>query len=183
MHIWWVSYRFLFFLCRFESLDSTTSIVRFSFFFQYGVTSNKSSSLTLISNSFPHFLLASLSPFIHIYWCLLDGNIWSWRLMALYISLKKGKEKTLHTSSELHLFPICFFSADCFFFWTFSSSLSFFFPSVCHFNRIHHQRSSLFMSARPWKCFRFSFKLVSRYRILFKFCDGNEWWIRKKIRS
>lgn len=128
MHIWWVSYRFLFFLCRFESLDSTTSIVRFSFFFQYGFTSNKSSSLTLISNSFPHFLLASLSPFIHIYWCLLDGNIWSWRLMALYISLKKGKEKTLHTSSEPHLFPVCFFSADCFFFWTFSSSLSFFSP-------------------------------------------------------
>lgn len=183
MHIWLVSYRFLFFLCRFESLDSTTSMVRFSFFFQYGFTSNKSSSLTLISNSFPHFLLASLSPFIHIYWCLLDGNIWSWRLMALYISLKKRERKnTAHLLWAPSLSGL-FFSADCFFFWTFSSSLSFFSPSVCHFSRIHHQRSSLFMSARPWKCFRFSFKLVSRYRILFKFCDGNEWWIRKKIRS
>lgn len=99
--------------------------VRFSFFFQYGFTSNKSSSLTLISNSFPHFLLASLSPFIHIYWCLLDGNIWSWRLMALYISLKKGKEKTLHTSSELHLFPVCFFLLTV--------SFSELFLLLCHF--------------------------------------------------
>lgn len=128
MHIWLVSYRFLFFLCRFESLDSTTSMVRFSFFFQYGFTSNKSSSLTLISNSFPHFLLASLSPFIHIYWCLLDGNIWSWRLMALYISLKKRERKnTAHLLWAPSLSGL-FFSADCFFFWTFSSSLSFFFP-------------------------------------------------------
>lgn len=119
-------------------------------------------------------LLLSLSPFIHIYWCLVDGNIWSWRLMALYISLKKH-----HTHLSAPSLSGLFFSADCFFFWTFSSSVSFF-PPLCHINKIHHQRSSLFMSMRPWKCFRFSFKLVSGCRILFKFFDCDEWWIREK---
>lgn len=43
-------------------------------------------------------------PFIHIYWCLLDGNIWSWRLMALYISLKKHHTPPLSSISFRFVF-------------------------------------------------------------------------------
>lgn len=93
----------------------------------------------------------------------------------LFISALK---KTPHTSSQLHLFQVCFFLLSVSFSELFR--LLSFFPPLCHFNKIHHQRSSLFMPMRPWKCFRISFKLVSGDRILFKFCDGDEWWISKK---
>lgn len=55
--------------------------------------------------------------------------------MALYISMKK----TPHTTSQLHLFQVCFFLLTVSFSELFLLPCHFF-PPVCHFNKIHHQK-------------------------------------------
>lgn len=133
-------------------------------------------SLSLLDFLTPFSPSVSLSLSLHTY--LLMFTWWEHLEPKTDGSLYQHQKNTAHLLSAPSLSGL-FFSAECFFFWTFSSSVSFF-PPLCHFNKIHHQRSSLFMSMSPWKCFRISFKLVSGDRILFKFCDGDEWWISKK---